>query len=121
MSHSQMKKYILDLTVEDLNKILWNFPEKSNIFHQCAYYFRAFSRSQIFLDANHRTGYFSLKAILKKKGVNINADADDITSMTEYVKGQGWLALPDMDVSLKEKDEEYKFLVDWFKERLQLR
>ena len=116
-----MKKYILNLPVEDPNKILWNFPEKSNIFHQCAYYFRAFSRSQIFLDANHRTGFFSLLAILKKKGMDIDADADDIISMTEYVKAQGWLALPDMDVSLKEKDEEYEFLVDWFKERLQFR
>jgi prophage maintenance system killer protein len=121
MSFNQMKKYILNLPVDDLNKILWHFPEKSNLFHQCAYYFRAFSRSQIFLDANHRTGYFTLKIILKKMGIDVTADANDITSMTEYVKAQGWLALPDMDVSLKEKDEEFRFLVDWFEERLQFR
>jgi len=121
MSHSKMKKYILALPKNDIIKINLNFPEKSDIFNQCAYYFRAFSRGQIFLDANHRTAYFSLKAILKKKGIEINADNAEITAMTEYVKGQGWIKLPIMDVNLKEKDEVYRFLVDWFQEKLKLR
>lgn len=124
LSYNQMKDRIINLPEEQreyLMKILLNFPENATIFEQCAYYFRAFSRGQIFADANHRTGFFSLGSILKRKGIKICADNDDINSMTEYIKAEGWINLCDMDVNLKEKDEEYEFLVGWFREKLEFR
>jgi hypothetical protein len=75
ISYGQMKKYILNLPQEKityLENIKLNFPEKSSIFDQCAYYFRAFSRCQIFKDGNHRTGFFALQNILRKKDIKID-------------------------------------------------
>ena len=63
LSYNQMKKRLLHLHSEDkykITKINLNFPERSNIYAQCAYYFRAFGKAQIFPDANHRTLYFAL-------------------------------------------------------------
>ena len=123
MTYNQMRKYICNLPEEKIvfiEKIMNNFPEKANIYAQCAFYFRAFSRGQIFYDANHRTGYFSLQNILNRKGIIIKADLDEITGLTEYIKGQGWLKMGKIPVNLKEKDEEYYVLRDWFKERLDL-
>jgi prophage maintenance system killer protein len=124
MSYHQMKRYILKLPPdreEALRSIMENFPEKTDIYEQCAYYFRGFSRSQIFLDANHRTGYFSLVNLLRRKGLCLDASAYDVTAMTEFIKGQGWLLQGEMTVNLKGKDDEFLYLVDWFKERLQFR
>jgi prophage maintenance system killer protein len=120
-TYKQMGKYILNVSDESIQKIINNFPLYVNIYEQCAYYFRAFSRGQIFLDANHRTGYFSLSNILKKKSIIINANLNEITSMTEYMKGQGWIKQGQMNIRLTEKDEEYFFLAEFFKERLELR
>jgi len=119
-----MKKYILEPPKELTDfiiKIRLNFPENADIYNQCAYYFRAFSRSQLFYDANHRTGYFSLSQVLNKKGIMINADLNEIIGLTEYIKAQGWIKQTDMMVNLTEKDEEYHALVDWFGEKLELR
>lgn len=124
MSYNKMKNYILHLPTEliiGIQKIMDNFPENFNIHEQCAYYMRAFSRSQIFLDGNHRTGYFSLVNILKKKGIIIDSDTYEITSLTEYIKGQGWMEQGNTTVNLKEKDDEYYFLADWFEKRLKFR
>jgi len=121
MSYNQMRKYICNLPQEKIGfieKIMDNFPEKATIYEQCAYYFRAFSRGQIFLDGNHRTGYFSLQNILNRKGIIIIADLNEITGLTEYIKDQGWYKMGQVMVNLKEKDEEYYVLLDWFKERL---
>ena len=41
--------------------------------------------------------------------------------MTEYMKGQGWIKQGEMNVSLTEKDEEYNFLLGFFKEKLEFR
>jgi len=122
-SFHQMKNYILRLPAENVSyieKIMSNFPEKSSIYDQCAYYMRAFSRAQIFLDANHRTGFFSLANILKKMGIFIAADAMEITALFEYIKGQGWIEQGEMIVNLKQKDEELNFLSRWFRMRLKL-
>ena len=119
-----MQKYIMELpedSVEYLQKILDNFPEDEDIYNQSAYYFRAFSRGQIFLDANHRTGYFSLANILKKKRIIINADLDEVIGLTEYIKAKGWLKQTNMNVNLIEKDEEYYTLLKWFEDKLELR
>ena len=94
-----------------------HFPLDINIYGQCAYYFRAFSRGQIFLDANHRTGYFSLTNILRKKGIIINASLSEITAMTEYMKAQGWIKQGEMNVSLTEKVIHLHFFIgscDWY-------
>lgn len=122
-SFHQMKNYILKLPseyVSYIEKIMTNFPDKSSIYDQCAYYMRAFSRAQIFLDANHRTGFFSLANILKKKGIIIEADAQEITALFEYIKGQGWIEQGEMMVNLKQKDDELNYLSRWFKMRLKL-
>ena len=124
MTWNQMKRYVMNLSEENISyiqKIMDNFPENDDIYQQSAYYFRAFSRSQIFLDANHRTGYFSLANILKKNGVKINADLCEIIGLTEYIKAQGWLKQTKMIVNLLDKDEEYYVLVKWFEDRLELR
>ena len=124
MNWNQMKRYILNLSEENVSyiqKIMDNFPEDGDIYQQSAYYFRAFSRGQIFLDANHRTGYFSLANILKKNGVKINADIYEIIGLTEYIKAKGWLKQTIMNVNLLEKDEEYYVLVKWFEDKLELR
>jgi prophage maintenance system killer protein len=123
-SYHQMKQYILRLPAENvsyIDKIIMNFPEKSSIYEQCAYYMRAFSRAQIFPDANHRTGYFSLARILAKKGFVIGADAQEITALFEYIKGQGWMEQGEMMVNLKDKDSEYYHLCNWFRMRLKFR
>ena len=124
MTWNQMKHYVLNLSEENISyiqKIMDNFPEEGDIYQQSAYYFRAFSRGQIFLDANHRTGYFSLANILKKNGVKINADIYEIIGLTEYIKAKGWLKQTIMNVNLLEKDEEYYVLVKWFEDKLELR
>ena len=124
MSYSQMKKYIQNLPAERTNaieRILSDFPIRSHIFNQCAYYYRAFSRTQVFFDANHRTGFFSLANILRKKGILIDPDEHEIISMSEYIRGKGWLKMGDLKVNLKEHDEEYEFLVEWFEEKLKFR
>jgi len=123
MSYHQMKNYILRLPSENvsyIDKIMVNFPEGSSIYDQCAYYMRAFSRAQIFLDANHRTGFFSLANILKKKGITIEADAQEITALFEYIKGKGWIEQGEMMVNLKDKDDEFHFYSKWFRMRLKL-
>jgi prophage maintenance system killer protein len=123
-SFHQMKMYLLKLPAENvgyIEKIMLNFPEKSAIHEQCAYYMRAFSRAQIFPDANHRTGFFSLARILEKKGINIEADAQEITALFEYIKGQGWMEQGEMMVNLREKDAEYRHLCNWFRLRLKFR
>lgn len=124
MTFDKMKHYVLDLPEEKISyiqKIIDNFPEKDDIYQQCAYYFRAFSRGQIFLDANHRTGYFSLANILRKNGIKINADLHEIVGLTEYIKAQGWLKQTTMKVNVLEKDEEYYGLLKWFEDKLELR
>jgi prophage maintenance system killer protein len=120
-TYNQMRKYILNVPDEGIQKIIDNFPFYENIYEQCAYYFRAFSRGQIFLDGNHRTGFFSLSNILKKKSIIINANLNEIVSMTEYMKAKGWIKQGQMNVRLTQRDEEYIFLVEFFKERLELR
>jgi hypothetical protein len=88
-SYSQMRKRITDLSsdkVQIIEAINIHFPENTNIYCQCAYYYRAFSRSQIFPDANHRTGYFSLQRMLEIKGLEINADNDEVVGLTEYIR-----------------------------------
>lgn len=123
-SYHQMKDYILNLPSENvtyIERIMMDFPARSSIYDQCAYYLRAFSRAQIFPDANHRTGYFSLVNILKKKGILIDADAGEITALFEYIKGQGWMEQGEMVVNLKDKDAEYNHLKNWFTMRLKLR
>jgi len=122
-SYHQMKNYILKLPSENvryIEKIMENFPERSSIYDQCAYYMRAFSRAQIFLDANHRTGFFSLANILKRKSIVIDADAREITALFEFIKGQGWIEQGEMMVTLKEKDDEFRYLSKWFRLRLKL-
>jgi prophage maintenance system killer protein len=123
-SYNQMRRKITNLSsdnVQIIDAICKYFPENTNIFCQCAYYYRAFSRSQIFPDANHRTGYFSLQRMLEIQGLEINADNDEVVGLTEYIRGQGWLKMGDIMVRLTEKDDEYKFLRDWFKEKLKFR
>ncbi len=120
-TYHEMSKYILNVPDEDIQKVITNFPLSVNIYEQSAYYFRAFSRGQTFLDANHRTGFFSLSNILKKKSIIINANLNEITTMTEYMKGQGWIKQGLMNIRLTEKDEEYVFLTEFFKEKLELR
>ena len=123
-SFHQMKEYLLKLLAENvgyIEKIMMNFPDKSAIHEQCAYYMRAFSRAQIFPDANHRTGFFSLARILEKKGIVIDADAQEITALFEYIKGQGWMEQGEMMVNLKAKDAEYQHLSNWFRLRLKFR
>ena len=123
-THKQMKKYIKNLPSDhrsNITQINIDFPTKTYIYNQCAYYFRAYSRSQIFLDANHRTGFFSLALILRKKGIIINADVEDIVGLTEYIRGMGWLKMGELGVNLKEKDDEYHYLVKWFTEKLEFR
>lgn len=123
-SYNQMKDYILNLPdelVTYIEKIMLNFPDNAPLYNQCAYYFRAFSRGQIFYDANHRTGYFSLATILKKKDIIINARLIEVAQLTEYIKAQGWLKQGEMNVNLNEKDDEYYALVKWFEIKLELR
>ena len=122
-SYNQMKKYIQNLPMERTNsieRILSNFPTRSHIFNQCAYYYRAFSRAQIFPDANHRTGFFSLQYLVRLQGLYIDSDNEEIVGLTEYIRGQGWLKIGDITVRLTEKDDQYKYLVSWFKEKLKL-
>jgi len=122
-THRQMKKYIKELPSEyrnNITRINIDFPINTDIYRQCAYYFRAYSRSQIFLDANHRTGFFSLALILKRKGIIINADVEDIIGLTEYIRGMGWLKMGQLGVNLKEKDDEFHYLVKWFVKKLEL-
>ena len=79
-SYNQVQKELLHFPSEDKYKITQinlNFPERANIYAQCAYYFRAFGKAQLFPDANHRTGFFALSQILKKKGLVIDADYDE--------------------------------------------
>ena len=124
LSHNQMKKRLLHLHSEDkykITKINLNFPKQSNIYAQCAYYFRAFGKAQIFPDANHRTGYFALFQILRKKGLKIEADYDELRGMMEYIRGEEWIEQTEMNIYLKEKDEIYKFLFEWFKKYLVFR
>jgi prophage maintenance system killer protein len=123
-SHSKLKKMILNPEPEErdfIEKIRLNFPDEDDIFEQSAYWYRAFSRGQVFHDANHRTGFFSWKNILRNKDLEINADAYEIGSLTETIKGMGWIQQGEMVVNLKEKDEEYMMLKMWFKDRLQFR
>ena len=124
MSYNKVKKNLLNFPADDKYKITQinlNFPDRSNIYVQCAYYFRAFSKAQIFPDANHRTGYFALSQILKKKGLKIEADYDELRGMMEYMRGEEWIEQTEMNIYLKDKDKIYKFLVDWFKKNLVLR
>ena len=124
MSYNKVKKLLLNFPSDDKYKITQinlNFPERARIYGQCAYYFRAFSKSQIFPDANHRTGYFGLSQILKKKGLKIEADYDELRGMMEYMRGEEWIEQTEMNIYLKEKDEIYKFLLEWFKKNLVLR
>jgi prophage maintenance system killer protein len=124
LSYNQVKKQLLHFPAEDKYKITQinlNFPEKANIYAQCAYYFRAFGKAQIFPDANHRTGYFALSQILRKKGLKIDADYDELRGMMEYIRGEEWIEQTEMNVYLKEKDEIFKFLEDWFKNNLVFR
>jgi prophage maintenance system killer protein len=123
LPYNQVKKQLLNFSADDKYKITQinlNFPERSNIYAQCAYYFRAFGKAQIFPDANHRTGYFALSQILKKKGIKIEADYDELRGMMEYLRGEEWIEQTEMNIYLKEKDEIYRFLVGWFKKNLVL-
>ena len=123
-THNQMRKKILEMTSEEtasLAKFINCFPSNSDIYCQCAYWYRAFSRSQLFPDANHRTGIFSLQNILRKKGVFIDASNDEITALTDYIKNSGWIKQGEMVVNLTEKDDEYKKLKTWFNDKLKLR
>ena len=123
-SYSQTRKYIVNLPddkVDIIRALIDYFPEKSSIYCQCAYYYRAFSRGQIFPDANHRTGFFSLQQLVNQNGLYIDCDNEEVVGLTEYIRGQGWLKMGDITVRLTEKDDEYNYLVDWFKEKLKLR
>jgi len=124
LSFNQLKKHLKNFPSDDKYKITQvnlNFPERTNIYGQCAYYFRAFGKAQIFPDANHRTGYFALSQILKKKGLKIDADYNELRGMMEYMRGEEWIELSEMNIYLKEKDEIYEFLVEWFKKNLVFR
>ena len=124
LSFNQVKKQLMNFPKDDKYKITQinlNFPERVQIYRQCVYYFRAFSKSQIFPDANHRTGYFALSQILKKKGLIIDAEYDELRGMMEYLRGEEWIEQTEMNIYLKEKDVIYKFLVGWFKKYLVFR
>jgi prophage maintenance system killer protein len=123
-SYKEMRRYILEPPTQCEEKIIqirMKFPEDADIFEQCAYYFRAFSKCQIFLDGNHRTGYFSLIEILKKNGLCIKTNIDEINNLSEYIKGKGWIKQCDINVDLKERDDEFFALKEWFEKRLQFR
>jgi prophage maintenance system killer protein len=122
-SYSKTRKHIVGLPqnkVEIIESMIKHFPEKTSIYEQCAYYYRAFSRAQIFPDANHRTGFFSLQYLVRLQGLYIDSDNEEIVGLTEYIRGQGWLKMGDITVRLTEKDDQYKYLVSWFKEKLKL-
>ena len=124
LSHSRLKKMILNPEQEErefIEKIRMNFPDGDDIFEQSAYWYRAFSRGQVFHDANHRTGFFSWKNLLHNKGIEINAESYEIASLTEAIKGMGWIQQGEMVVNLREKDDEYIMLKSWFRDRLQFR
>ncbi len=114
------KKVILEsekirLTIGEINA---NFPTRSHIYNQCAYYYRAFSKCQIFPDANHRTGYFCIRKILNDKGLRITVEHEEIVQISESIRGKQYIESGDIAVTLKEKDEVYKDLVDWFSQVL---
>ena len=124
LTHNQMRKKILTMASEEtasLTKFIVCFPSNSNLYSQCAYWYRAFSRSQLFLDANHRTGFFSLQNVLRKKELIIDASNEEITALTYYIKNSGWIKQGEMVVNLKEKDDEYYKLKTWFSDRLKFR
>ena len=121
MANSILFQYLYLCYAEFIEKIRLNFPDEDDIFEQSAYWYRAFSRGQVFHDANHRTGFFSWKNLLHNRGIEIKADAYEIVCLTEAIKGMGWIQQGEMVVNLREKDDEFMMLKRWFRDRLQFR
>ena len=117
------KKIILNPSPDCQKKFIdirKHFPVRAYIFSQCAYYFRAFSKCQLFPDGNHRTGYFSLLQIMKKKNLRLKAGLVEINQLSVYLKNMGIMEC-DINVNLIEKDEVYKYLREWFEQELDFR
>lgn len=121
-SFKEMKRFILDPERDEvIDKINKNFPRQGDVYSQSAYYLRAFSRSQIFLDANHRTGFFSLIEILRPKGYFIDANIDSIQTLGDYLKSHFYIHQGEIVINLKKRDEVYDVILKWLKEHLDLR
>ena len=121
MTYKQMRRNILSPDKDELiERINSNFPTGGDIYSQSAYYFRAFSRSQIFYDANHRTGYFCLWQLIHHKGYELKATIDDVQMLGTYLKNFSYVNQGDMDIFLKEKDEVYDEIYKWLRKELDL-
>jgi len=118
----EMERYIMSPDRDEgIEKINENLPSGKDIYSQSAYYLRAFSRSQIFEDANHRTGLFCLRQVVKIRGYELKASVEDVQQLGDYLKSHFYIHQGEIMVNLKEKDDVYDVIYDWIKPRLDLR